>query len=183
MTDKESKTAEATVAKAEKEPATTVDAKETVTATDENTEPAEAKPEIEVDPKIKTDSNDRPKRVLIVEDTTELAEVLQATLERMGVTTLHETHAVKALELFKVQKPDLVLLDIGLPDMSGWKLLDGIKELDKDNLPHFIVITAYGDPANRLMGKLQDVDSYLIKPFSPEEIERVVGKVLGINAS
>jgi DNA-binding response OmpR family regulator len=119
------------------------------------------------------------KTVLIVEDTTELAEVIQATLERLGITAYHETHAGKALDIFKKEKPDLILLDIGLPDMSGWKLLDGIKELDKDNMPHFIVITAYGDPANRLMGKLQEVDSYLIKPFSPDEVERVVGKVLG----
>ena len=119
------------------------------------------------------------KTVLIVEDTTELAEVIQATLERLGITAYHETHANKALEIFKKEKPDLILLDIGLPDMSGWKLLDGIKELDKNNLPHFIIITAYGDPANRLMGKLQEVDSYLIKPFSPDEVERVVGKVLG----
>lgn len=119
------------------------------------------------------------KTVLIVEDTTELAEVIQATLERLGITAHHETHANKALDLYKKEKPDLVLLDIGLPDMSGWKLLDGIKELDKNNLPHFVVITAYGDPANRLMGKLQEVDSYLIKPFSPDEVERVVGKVLG----
>lgn len=128
----------------------------------------------------KKDAAAAPKKVLIVEDTTELAEVLQATLERMGLTALHETHANKAEELFKSYKPDLVLLDIGLPDMSGWKFIDKIKELNKESRPHFIIITAYGDPANRLMGKLQDVDSYLIKPFSPDEIERVVGQVLGL---
>jgi CheY-like chemotaxis protein len=120
------------------------------------------------------------KTVLLVEDTMELAEILQVTLQGMGLTILHETHAAKALELFKTKKPNLILLDIGLPDMSGWKLLDGIKELGKEGRPHFIVITAYGDPANRLMGKLQDVDSYLIKPFSPEDVQRVVGKVLDL---
>lgn len=119
------------------------------------------------------------KKVLIVEDTVELAEVIQATLERMGVTALHETHGTKALDLFRDNKPDLVLLDIGLPDMIGWKLLDSIKELSKEERPRIVVITAYGDPANRLMGKLQDVESYLIKPFSPDEVERVVKKALG----
>ncbi|MFP4323882.1 MAG: response regulator, partial [Anaerolineales bacterium] len=82
------------------------------------------------------------KVVLIVEDTIELAEVLQAKLETMGVTTIHESHANKALEVFKEKRPELVLLDIGLPDMSGWKLLDGIKEFDKENRPRFIIITA-----------------------------------------
>jgi DNA-binding response OmpR family regulator len=126
-------------------------------------------------------STEGKKKVLVVEDTMELAEVIEATLQRMGVETKHETHATKALEIFKDYRPNLVLLDIGLPDMSGWKLLDGIKELDRQNRPYFIIITAYGDPANRLMGKLQDVSSYLIKPFSPEEVERVVGKVLGLS--
>lgn len=116
------------------------------------------------------------KTVLIVEDTVELAEVIQATLERMGVKALHETHGAKAIDLFKQNKPDLVLLDIGLPDMIGWKLLDTIKEVSKEERPHVVIITAYGDPANRLMGKLQDVESYLIKPFSPDEVERVVKK-------
>ena len=120
----------------------------------------------------------KDKTVLIVEDTVELAEVIQATLERMGATTYHETHGAKALEMFRDNRPDLVLLDIGLPDMLGWKVLDAIKEMDRDSRPRVIIITAYSDAANRVMGKLQDVDEYLIKPFSPDEVERVVSSVL-----
>jgi DNA-binding response OmpR family regulator len=118
-------------------------------------------------------------RILIVEDTEELAEVLQATLQRMNFMTFHESHGMKALDTYKEIHPDLVLLDIGLPDMTGWKVLDAIKE-SKAILkrPGIIVMTAYGDPANRLMGKLQGVDEYLIKPFTPDEIERVVRQVL-----
>ncbi len=143
--------------------------------------PEQTQPDASTTTVVATESTAATKKVLIVEDTIELAEVIEATLQRVGVDTKHETHATKALELFKSYAPHLILLDIGLPDMSGWKLLDNIKELVKENRPHIIIITAYGDPANRLMGKLQDVDSYLIKPFSPEEVERVVGKVLGIN--
>ncbi len=119
----------------------------------------------------------KDKKILIVEDAIELAEVIQATLERMGFQVFHETHGTKAIELFKTNRPEVVLLDIGLPDMIGWKLLDAIRELDKENRPHIVVITAYGDPANRLTGKLQDVDSYLIKPFMPDKVEQVVSKL------
>lgn len=112
--------------------------------------------------------------VLIIEDTTELAEVIQATLERMNLTAIYETHAARALNRFEELKPKVVLLDIGLPDMSGWKFLEAIKEKHKDQLPIIIVITAYGDPANRLVGKFQGVHDYLIKPFTPDEVERVV---------
>lgn len=127
-------------------------------------------------PEYKTDVTG--KRALIVEDTVELAEVIQATLERMGMSTYHETHASKALDVYRDYQPDLLLLDIGLPDMLGWKVLDELKASEMREQVRIIVITAYGDPANRLMGKLQDVDTYLVKPFSPDEIERVVRRVL-----
>lgn len=116
--------------------------------------------------------------VLIVEDTMELAEVIQATLERMNMKTVHETHGERAINKLVEVKPDVVLLDISLPDMTGWKILDVIKEKSEDSslkkMPIIIVITAYGDPANRLVGKLQGVYSYLIKPFTADEVERVV---------
>jgi len=112
--------------------------------------------------------------VLILEDTTELAEVIQATLERLNIRVAIETHGGKALSHYESVKPDVVLLDLGLPDMNGWKFLEAIKEKYKSQLPVIIVITAYGDPANRLVGKLQGVYDYLIKPFTSDEVERVV---------
>lgn len=121
--------------------------------------------------------------VLIVEDTTELAEIIQVTLERMSMVTVHETHGTKAVEKFNELTPDVVLLDINLPDMTGWKILDVVKEKreeigDKSKMPVVVVITAYGDPANRLVGKLQGVHSYLIKPFTSDEIEKIVTQAL-----
>jgi CheY-like chemotaxis protein len=121
----------------------------------------------------------RSPSVLIIEDTTELAEVIQATLERMNLVTMHETHGGKALTRFNEADPDIILLDIGLPDMTGWKFLEGVKEKrGGDKLPVIIVITAYGDPANRLVAKLQGVHDYLIKPFTADEVERVVASAL-----
>lgn len=120
--------------------------------------------------------------VLIIEDSVELAEIIQASLHDMELETHHETHGQRGLEVFKEWWPDLVLLDIALPDIKGWKILDEIRALVQENpgtpMPKVIVITAYGDPANRLMGKLQDVNRYLIKPFTPDEVQDVVGTVL-----
>ncbi|NWG15700.1 MAG: response regulator [Chloroflexi bacterium] len=117
--------------------------------------------------------------ILIIEDTTELGEIIQATLENMNMKTVHETHGAKALSRFDEMLPDVVLLDIGLPDMTGWKFLETIKEKHKDRMPIIIVITAYGDPANRLVGKLQGVFDYLIKPFTAGDVEKVVSRALG----
>src|SRR5688572_2510310 len=113
-------------------------------------------------------------RVLIVEDTVELAEVIQATLEGMGLDAVYATHGKIGLEKMKTINPALVVMDIGLPDITGWKMLDSIKEhytTSTEKMPAIIVITAYGDPANRLIGKLQGIHSYLIKPCTPDEVE------------
>jgi len=132
--------------------------------------------------KAPTAASSRAPYVLIIEDTTELAEVIQATLERMNMVTAHETHGNKAVSRFNALNPDIVLLDIGLPDMTGWKFLETIKETHKDKMPVIIIITAYGDPANRLVAKLQGVYDYLIKPFTSDEVERVVSGALNSRA-
>jgi CheY-like chemotaxis protein len=118
---------------------------------------------------------------LIIEDTVELAEVLAATLERMGIATAHESHGHRAFMRYGEMNPDLVLLDISLPDVTGWKVLESMKERQRETggkMPIVIVITAYGDPANRLVGKLHGVHSYLVKPFTSDEVEQIVRSAL-----
>jgi len=113
--------------------------------------------------------------ILIVEDNAELAEIIAATLERLDMLTSLESHGSGALDHFSAIGPDVMLLDIGLPDMTGWKMLEDLKERSGGSkLPKVIIITAYGDPANRLIGKLQNVHDYLIKPFTADEVEKVV---------
>lgn len=148
---------------------------------DVNTVPEEgiAQPDAHAEPQAVPELNETAQQtVLIVEDTTELAEVIAATLERINIRALHETHVERALDVYYAEHPNVILLDIGLPDKTGWKLLDAIKERDEEERPVVVVITAHGDPANRLMGKLQGVHSYLIKPFTPDEVEVVVGRAL-----
>jgi CheY-like chemotaxis protein len=115
---------------------------------------------------------------LIVEDTLELAEILQVTLQRMQIATTHESHVGRAVARFNENNFDVVLLDIGLPDGPGWKVLDSIKQMQVrgmgTRMPAVIVITAYSDAANRLVGKLHGVYSYLVKPFTPSEVETLV---------
>lgn len=115
---------------------------------------------------------------LIVEDTLELAEILQVTLQRMQISTTHESHVGRAVARFNENNYDVVLLDIGLPDGPGWKVLDSIKQQMQrgmgTKMPAVIVITAYSDAANRLVGKLHGVYSYLVKPFTPSEVEMLV---------
>mgnify|MGYP000104590496 CR=1 FL=1 len=123
----------------------------------------------------------RPPSVLIIEDSLELAEIIRVTLERMGMVTAHESHGGRAFARFNAMLPDVVLLDIGLPDITGWKVLESIKERQREtggSMPIVIVITSYGDPANRVIAKLHGVHSYLIKPFTPSEVEQLIRSAL-----
>jgi CheY-like chemotaxis protein len=127
--------------------------------------------------KANAEASEKKPHILIIEDSAELAEVIQATLESAGMNAISVSHGAKGLEHIKANSPDLLLLDIGLPDMTGWKMLEELREWKKeknDDMPTVIVITAYGDPANRLIGKLQGIHSYLIKPFTSDEVEKVV---------
>lgn len=142
---------------------------------DEREGTATARPQPKTEKVVK--KKQQPK-VLIVEDTTELAEVIAITLERIDMRAFLETHVDRALHVYKTEHPDIILLDIGLPDKSGWKLLDAIRDLEARERPLVVVITAHGDPANRLMGKLQGVHGYLIKPFTTDEVEHIVTRVL-----
>jgi CheY-like chemotaxis protein len=119
---------------------------------------------------------------LVVEDTPELAAVLELVLKRMSVRMIIAGRAAQAISSIDEAMPDIVLLDLGLPDMPGWKVLEHLKERSREDgvrAPAVVVITAYGDPANRLGGKLQGVHQYLVKPLKPDEVQQVVRSALG----
>ncbi len=119
---------------------------------------------------------------LIIEDTPDLADLLEVTLKRLGLQVMVARRGSHALNCIEEAMPDVILLDIHLPDMTGWKVLEALKEkraVPGAKNPAVIVITAYGDAANRLVGKLQGVHQYLVKPLKPEEVEEVVQRALG----
>jgi len=125
---------------------------------------------------------DNTATALIIEDTPDLADLLEVTMKRLGLSVTVARRGSHALHHIETAMPDVVLLDIHLPDMTGWQVLESLKQKRSQpgvKNPAIIVITAYGDPANRLVGKLQGVHQYLVKPLKPEEVEEVVQRALG----
>ncbi|MCB9461736.1 MAG: response regulator [Anaerolineaceae bacterium] len=120
-------------------------------------------------------------QVLIIEDTLELAEVMQATLHKMGFSAHIATNGKTGMQMIREGMPGLLFMDLGLPDTTGWKIIEELKALYEANnvpLPKIVVVTAYGDAANRVIGKLQNIHSYLIKPVTPAQLEQTVHEVL-----
>ncbi|MEZ4671046.1 MAG: response regulator [Anaerolineae bacterium] len=114
--------------------------------------------------------------ILIVEDTPEAAQLMQIVLRRAGMTEItHAANGRQALDYLEMYTPDVAILDIGMPDMSGWEVLEIIKTRFSDTKFPIIILTAYIDPANKLIGKLQQrVHRYLTKPFIPEVLVQAV---------
>ena len=103
--------------------------------------------------------------ILIVDDTIEFGELVQASLKRSGIDADYVCNGYDALDYLNQRMPDAMLLDIGMPGMSGWAVLDEIKiRYPQANFP-VIVLTAFNDPANKLVGKFQQqVYRYFTKP-------------------
>lgn len=113
--------------------------------------------------------------VLIAEDAPEIAEILAAYLARSGMRSVHAADGARALELHLALKPDLVLLDIQMPQISGWQVLSQIRQ--RGNTP-VIMLTALDQDVDKLTGLRIGADDYVVKPFNPAEVVARVQAVL-----
>jgi two-component system alkaline phosphatase synthesis response regulator PhoP len=115
------------------------------------------------------------KRILIVEDEPELVRVLRDYLEQAGYEVEAAHDGVAGLSLFRRRNPDLVLLDLNLPEMDG---LDVAREMRRATEVPIIMVTARVEEADRLVGLELGADDYVTKPFSPREVVARVKAVL-----
>ena len=114
-------------------------------------------------------------RILLVEDEEAITEPLAEALQREGFDPTIAPSAREALERARTGSPDLVLLDIGLPDGSGF---DVARELRRDSSVPIIMLTARGSEADRVAGLELGADDYVVKPFSAREVTARVRAVL-----
>jgi two-component system response regulator RegX3 len=113
--------------------------------------------------------------LLLVEDESAITEPLAAAVEREGFTEAVADTAAEAMQVAGNRSPDLVLLDIGLPDGSG---LDVCRELRRESYVPIIMLTARGSEADRVAGLELGADDYVVKPFSAREVVARVRAVL-----
>jgi two-component system response regulator RegX3 len=113
--------------------------------------------------------------VLLVEDEESITAPLSEALSREGFETVIAGTAAEALELAGSRSPDLVLLDLGLPDGSG---LDVCRELRSRSTVPIIMVTARGEETDRIVGLEVGADDYVVKPFSAREVVARIRAVL-----
>lgn len=114
-------------------------------------------------------------RVLIVENEPAIADTIQYALETDGFETMCLYSGLPVLELLSNEKVDLIILDIGLPDINGFELC---KEIRKDGDIPIIFLTARSDEIDKVVGLEIGGDDYVTKPFSPRELSARVKALL-----
>jgi len=119
------------------------------------------------------------KKVVCVEDEPEIIDLIRLILGRKGFDLTGATGGLEGLETIRRVKPDLVLLDLMMPDMDGWEVYQQMKaDPDLKNIP-VIVVTAKAQSIDKILGlHIAKVDDYVTKPFGPQELLQSVERVL-----
>ena len=118
--------------------------------------------------------------VVSVEDDDDLFALLQLVLKEQPVRLRRARDGGEALRLLTEAKPDLLLLDISLPDMRGWEVLDRAAEERRLEGVPIVVLTSHNEPPHRVIGKIQQVAAYINKPVRPPEFRETIRRILGI---
>ena len=113
--------------------------------------------------------------ILLIEDETAISEPLAAALQREGFDPLVAGTVAEGLELFEKRSPDLVLLDVMLPDGDGRDVLRTIRETSRTPV---VMLTARGEEMDRVLGLELGADDYVTKPFSAAELAARIRAVL-----
>lgn len=106
-------------------------------------------------------------KLLVVEDDPDIALALRMLFGRAGYDISHAADGRSGLREAYTEKPDLVVLDVGLPEMDGWQVLERLR--DVSDVP-VLVLTAHGQEAEKVRGLRGGADDYLTKPFANAEL-------------
>ena len=115
------------------------------------------------------------KKILVVDDEKKIVDIVKAYLEREGYQVITAYDGRSALELARRQPPDLIVLDLMLPEISGW---DVCRTLRKDSDIPIIMLTARDDTSDKIVGLELGADDYVTKPFDPKELVSRVRAIL-----
>jgi OmpR family response regulator RpaB len=114
-------------------------------------------------------------KILVVDDEASIRRILETRLSMIGYDVLTASDGEEALETFRLSVPDLVVLDVMMPKLDGYGVC---QELRKESDVPIIMLTALGDVADRITGLELGADDYMVKPFSPKELESRIRSVL-----
>ncbi len=119
------------------------------------------------------------KRILCIEDEPEMIDLIRLILGRRGFEVIGAAGGNAGIKAVREQLPDLVLLDLMMPDMDGWEVYQQMKANESTRNIPVIVVTAKAQSIDKVLGlHIAKVDDYISKPFSPQELLNSVEKII-----
>ncbi|MBL7164264.1 MAG: response regulator [Anaerolineales bacterium] len=119
------------------------------------------------------------RHIVYVEDDVEMIDLVKLILERKGYQVSGASGGQEGWELIKSQLPDLVLLDLMMPDVDGWEVYQKMRDEETTKDIPVIVITAKAQNIDRVLGlHIAKVEDYITKPFKPEDLVESVERFL-----
>jgi two-component system, OmpR family, alkaline phosphatase synthesis response regulator PhoP len=116
--------------------------------------------------------------VLVVDDERSIRLVCRVNLAAAGMDVLEAADGLQGIELARAERPDLVLLDVMMPDIDGWSVARELAADERTREIPIVFLTARADPADRRLGEQLGGVGYVVKPFDPIAIGDVVEDVL-----
>jgi CheY-like chemotaxis protein len=113
--------------------------------------------------------------VLVVDDEPQVAWVLRFSLEHEGYRTYTASNGVEALEELEKHHPRLVVLDLMMPELDGWGVLERIVKLPAEQRPRVVIVSALTGPDDKAKATALGADAFVPKPFDVEELIGVLG--------
>lgn len=114
-------------------------------------------------------------KILVVDDDLNICELLRLYIEKEGFSVVTANDGAQALKLFEKEQPDLIMLDIMLPELDGWQVC---REIRKTSKCPIIMLTAKGEVFDKVLGLELGADDYVVKPFEAKEVVARIRAVL-----
>ena len=123
---------------------------------------------------------DTTRKIVCIEDEREMIDLVKLILSRYGYEVIGADGGRSGLETIRNHKPDLVLLDLMMPDMDGWEVYQQMKADEEMKDIPVVVVTAKAQSIDKVLGlHIAKVDDYITKPFGPEELRASIERILG----
>ena len=120
-----------------------------------------------------------PKKIVYIEDDLEMTYLIKMILERKGYEIISTNDGMEGFEVIEREKPDLVLLDLMMPNIDGWDIYHQLKSNENTNQIPVIIISAKAQPIDKVLGiQIAKVNNYISKPFKPQELLESIESIL-----
>ena len=120
------------------------------------------------------------RRILTCDDEKHIVRLIQVNLERQGYEVITAFNGAECLEKVEADRPDLIVLDVMMPEMTGFEVLEALKKNPETESIPVIMLTARAQDADVLRGWQSGVECYLTKPFNPMELIAFVKRIFSM---